>query len=134
MDLHERLEIIRGDRSQRAWAKTLGASSTAVRRYLSGEVSPPADFLAAVCRADDIDPARLLLGKESPRASHPTGTASATDGELARAQAALTRIRASGDERCWRAIDAMLAAMDTQGGAGADDESEGLAHAAQHVV
>jgi transcriptional regulator with XRE-family HTH domain len=128
MDLHERLEIIRGDRSQRAWAKTLGASSTAVRRYLSGEVSPPADFLAAVCRADDIDPAWLLLGDCAE--SGPAAAPRSADAELASAESALRRVRAAGDGRCWQAVLAVLAVADPQGGASTSGEAEVLARTA----
>jgi transcriptional regulator with XRE-family HTH domain len=128
-EILSRIKTLMGDKSLRLFANQVGVPFTTLSGYLRGR-TPSLDLIVAVCTHTDTSADWLLLGKEPPRAPRPAGTAPATDGDLARAQAALARIRAAGDERCWTVVTATIAAADSQGGAHADGKSEGLAHTA----
>ncbi len=58
----ERLAQIRGDRSQRQFARDLGVFQQNVNRYESG-TTPHADFLLTLALRENISLDWLLLGK-----------------------------------------------------------------------
>ena len=60
-----RLEQIRSDRSQRAFARDLGVFQQNVNRYESGTI-PHADFLITLAMQENISLDWLLLGKGRP--------------------------------------------------------------------
>jgi hypothetical protein len=128
-NLSERIAILLGDRSIRSFAADVGVPEATVRHYLRGRM-PPADFIAALCVQTGASSWWLLTGEGPMHAAPPATPAAQADPDLARAQAALARIRAAGDERCWTVVTATIAAADSQGGAHADGKSEGLAHTA----
>jgi phage repressor protein C with HTH and peptisase S24 domain len=59
-----RIEAVRGKLSRRAFAARIGmpSAATSLVRYESGEREPPADLIAAIVRALDVDPRWLLTG------------------------------------------------------------------------
>ena len=61
-----RLERVRGDRSQRSFARDLGVFQQNVNRYENG-TTPHADFLITLAVQEGISLDWLLLGKGSPR-------------------------------------------------------------------
>ena len=61
-----RLERIRGDRSQRSFARDLGVFQQNVNRYENG-TTPHADFLLTLAVQEGISLDWLLLGKGQPR-------------------------------------------------------------------
>ena len=61
-----RLGQIRGDRSQRSFARDLGVFQQNVNRYESG-TTPHADFLITLALQENISLDWLLLGKGHPR-------------------------------------------------------------------
>ena len=60
--LPERLAQVRGDRSQRRFARDLGVFQQNVNRYESG-TTPHADFLVTLALKEKISVDWLLLGK-----------------------------------------------------------------------
>lgn len=58
----QRLEQVRGDRSQRSFARELGVFQQNVNRYESG-TTPHADFLITLAIKENISLDWLLLGK-----------------------------------------------------------------------
>lgn len=86
-DISDRLASARArqDLSLRAFAKALEervghrVSFDSVRRYEAGDTVPPADYLAAVCRAFDVDPAWMLLGTGSMRRIAPAAQTDALE-------------------------------------------------------
>ncbi len=64
--ISNRLARIRGDRSQRAFARDLGVFQQNVNRYEAG-TTPHADFLITVALQENISLDWLLLGKGRPR-------------------------------------------------------------------
>jgi len=60
--LPERLRQLRGDRSQRAFARDLGVFQQNVNRYERGESTPGIDFLVTLALAEDVSLDWLLLG------------------------------------------------------------------------
>ena len=60
--LPERLEQIRGDRSQRQFARDLGVFQQNVNRYENG-TTPHTDFLITLALKENISMDWLLLGK-----------------------------------------------------------------------
>ncbi len=64
--ISNRLAQIRGDRSQRAFARDLGVFQQNVNRYEAG-TTPHADFLITVALQENISLDWLLLGKGQPR-------------------------------------------------------------------
>ena len=61
-----RLEQIRGDRSQRSFARDLGVFQQNVNRYENG-TTPHADFLITLAMQENVSLDWLLLGKGQPR-------------------------------------------------------------------
>ncbi len=61
-----RLERIRGDRSQRSFARDLGVFQQNVNRYENG-TTPHADFLITLATQENVSLDWLLLGKGQPR-------------------------------------------------------------------
>jgi transcriptional regulator with XRE-family HTH domain len=61
-----RLEQLRGDRSQRSFARDLGVFQQNVNRYESG-TTPHADFLITLALQENVSLDWLLLGKGRPR-------------------------------------------------------------------
>ena len=61
-----RLAKIRGDRSQRAFARELGVFQQNVNRYESG-TTPHADFLITLALQENVSLDWLLLGRGKPR-------------------------------------------------------------------
>lgn len=61
-ELSGRLQIIRGEMTQREFAKRLGVGRTTLIRYESGERIPDAMFLQMLILKFKIDPSWLLLG------------------------------------------------------------------------
>ena len=61
-----RLEQIRGDRSQRSFARDLGVFQQNVNRYENG-TTPHADFLITLALQENVSLDWLLLGKGRPR-------------------------------------------------------------------
>jgi transcriptional regulator with XRE-family HTH domain len=61
-----RLAHVRGDRSQRAFARELGVFQQNVNRYENG-TTPHADFLITVALQEGISLDWLLLGQGRPR-------------------------------------------------------------------
>ncbi len=61
-----RLAQIRGDRSQRAFARDLGVFQQNVNRYENG-TTPHADFLVTLALQENISLDWLLLGRGRPR-------------------------------------------------------------------
>ena len=61
-----RLAQIRGDRSQRSFARELGVFQQNVNRYENG-TTPHADFLITLAAQENVSLDWLLLGKGSPR-------------------------------------------------------------------
>ncbi len=61
-----RLEQLRGDRSQRSFARDLGVFQQNVNRYESG-TTPHADFLIALAVQENVSLDWLLLGKGRPK-------------------------------------------------------------------
>ncbi len=61
-----RLEQIRGDRSQRSFARDLGVFQQNVNRYENG-TTPHADFLITLATQENVSLDWLLLGKGQPR-------------------------------------------------------------------
>ncbi len=64
--LPERLAQVRGDRSQRQFARDLGVFQQNVNRYESG-TTPHADFLITLALRENVSLDWLLLGKGRPR-------------------------------------------------------------------
>ena len=62
----QRLAQVRGDRSQRAFAKELGVFQQNVNRYENG-TTPHADFLITLALKESISLDWLLLGKGRAR-------------------------------------------------------------------
>ena len=60
--LPERLAIVRGDRSQRQFARDLGVFQQNVNRYENG-TTPHTDFLITVATKENVSLDWLLLGK-----------------------------------------------------------------------
>ena len=60
--LRERLIVVRGDRSQRRFARDLGVFQQNVNRYESGTM-PHTDFLLTLALRENISIDWLLLGK-----------------------------------------------------------------------
>ncbi len=60
--LAERLSQVRGDRSQRQFARDLGVFQQNVNRYESG-TTPHTDFLITLALKEDVSLDWLLLGK-----------------------------------------------------------------------
>jgi transcriptional regulator with XRE-family HTH domain len=60
--LRERLIVVRGDRSQRRFARDLGVFQQNVNRYESGK-TPHTDFLLTLALRENISIDWLLLGK-----------------------------------------------------------------------
>ena len=61
-----RLEQIRGDRSQRSFARDLGVFQQNVNRYENG-TTPHANFLITLAMQENVSLDWLLLGKGPPR-------------------------------------------------------------------
>lgn len=61
-----RLSQIRGDRSQRSFARELGVFQQNVNRYENG-TTPHADFLITLALQENISLDWLLLGRGRPR-------------------------------------------------------------------
>jgi transcriptional regulator with XRE-family HTH domain len=61
-----RLAQVRGERSQRAFARDLGVFQQNVNRYETG-TTPHADFLIALALKEGISLDWLLLGRGRPR-------------------------------------------------------------------
>jgi transcriptional regulator with XRE-family HTH domain len=61
-----RLEQLRGERSQRSFARDLGVFQQNVNRYESG-TTPHADFLITLAIQENVSLDWLLLGKGRPR-------------------------------------------------------------------
>jgi len=61
-----RLEQVRGERSQRSFARDLGVFQQNVNRYESG-TTPHADFLITLAIREHVSLDWLLLGKGRPR-------------------------------------------------------------------
>ncbi len=61
-----RLEQVRGDRSQRSFARDLGVFQQNVNRYENG-TTPHADFLITLALQENVSLDWLLLGKGKPR-------------------------------------------------------------------
>ena len=64
--LPERLAEVRGDRSQRQFARDLGVFQQNVNRYENG-TTPHTDFLITLSSKENISLDWLLLGKGRPR-------------------------------------------------------------------
>lgn len=64
--LAERLAQIRGDRSQRQFARDLGVFQQNVNRYESG-TTPHADFLIRLALKENVSLDWLMLGKGRPK-------------------------------------------------------------------
>jgi transcriptional regulator with XRE-family HTH domain len=64
--ISSRLAQIRGERSQRAFARDLGVFQQNVNRYENG-TTPHADFLITVALQENVSLDWLLLGKGRPR-------------------------------------------------------------------
>ena len=60
--LPERLQKVRGDRSQRQFARDLGVFQQNVNRYESG-TTPHTDFLITLALKENVSVDWLLLGK-----------------------------------------------------------------------
>ncbi len=61
-----RLSQIRGDRSQRSFARDLGVFQQNVNRYENG-TTPHADFLITLALKENVSLDWLLLGRGKPR-------------------------------------------------------------------
>ena len=61
-----RLERLRGDRSQRSFARDLGVFQQNVNRYENG-TTPHADFLITLALQENVSLDWLLLGRGQPR-------------------------------------------------------------------
>ena len=61
-----RLEQIRGERSQRSFARELGVFQQNVNRYENG-TTPHADFLITLAVKENVSLDWLLMGKGPPR-------------------------------------------------------------------
>ncbi len=61
-----RLSQIRGDRSQRSFARELGVFQQNVNRYENG-TTPHADFLITLALKENVSLDWLLLGRAKPR-------------------------------------------------------------------
>ncbi len=64
--LPERLATVRGDRSQRQFARDLGVYQQNINRYETG-TTPHADFLITLALKESISVDWLLLGKGKMR-------------------------------------------------------------------
>ena len=64
--IQRRLEQLRGDRSQRSFAKELGVFQQNVNRYENG-TTPHADFLITLALQENVSLDWLLLGRGQPR-------------------------------------------------------------------
>ena len=64
--LPERLQKVRGDRSQRQFARDLGVFQQNVNRYESG-TTPHTDFLITLALKESVSVDWLLLGKGKMR-------------------------------------------------------------------
>ena len=62
----QRIERIRGERSQRSFARDLGVFQQNVNRYESG-TTPHTDFLITLAVRENVSLDWLLLGKGGPR-------------------------------------------------------------------
>ncbi len=62
----QRLAQIRGERSQRSFARELGVFQQNVNRYESG-TTPHADFLITLALRENVSLDWLLLGRGKPR-------------------------------------------------------------------
>ncbi|MFP6564915.1 MAG: helix-turn-helix transcriptional regulator [Myxococcota bacterium] len=60
--LPERIALVRGDRSQRQFARELGVFQQNVNRYENG-TTPHADFLLTLAQHENVSLDWLLLGK-----------------------------------------------------------------------
>ena len=66
--LTERLAQVRGERSQRQFARDLGVFQQNVNRYESG-TTPHADFLIRLALKENVSLDWLMLGKGRPKRS-----------------------------------------------------------------
>ena len=64
--IRRRLEQIRGERSQRSFARELGVFQQNVNRYETG-TTPHADFLITLALRENVSLDWLLLGRGKPR-------------------------------------------------------------------
>lgn len=64
--ISDRLAQVRGDRSQRQFARDLGVFQQNVNRYENG-TTPHADFLIQLALKESVSLDWLLLGKGRPR-------------------------------------------------------------------
>ena len=60
--LRDRLAQVRGDRSQRQFARDLGVFQQNVNRYENG-TTPHTDFLITLCQKENVSLDWLLFGK-----------------------------------------------------------------------
>lgn len=65
----ERLALIRGDKSQSAFAEEFGLSKTTIARYENGTTFPDVDLAAQICDKYDIRIAWLIYGREPRKRS-----------------------------------------------------------------
>lgn len=63
----KRITKIRGDRSQRGWAREMGVFQQNIHRYEAAQAVPHADFLILLGRCEGISLDWLLLGKGKMR-------------------------------------------------------------------
>lgn len=63
MNLGERIKKLRGDENQTGFGSRFGASRNTIMRYESGERTPDAEFIAAVCKHYGVNPSWFLLGE-----------------------------------------------------------------------
>ena len=63
MGLGERLKELRGEQSVAEFCRQFGIHRNTLPRYESGERTPDADFIAALCKHYSVNPSWLLLGE-----------------------------------------------------------------------
>lgn len=67
--LHDRIHAIVGRRTSKSVAEMTGTNAETVRRYLSG-ADPSVEFLAALCRAANVNGEWLLTGRGPMHRKH----------------------------------------------------------------
>lgn len=63
MGLGERLKELRGEQSVAEFCRQFGIHRNTLPRYEDGKRTPDADFIAALCKHYNVNPAWLLLGE-----------------------------------------------------------------------
>jgi transcriptional regulator with XRE-family HTH domain len=107
----ERIKQIRGKEPQEEFAKRFGVSRSTILRYESDERKPDTDFIAALCKAYNVNANWLLTGEEQKIQGAESLAYPATTFTLGEHVDLLAKIHNSGNTVLIKAIDANLHAF-----------------------